>query len=62
MRTNGTGSMVALMQFFNVGVKTKAISQPLGATIIFMAIIVLSLGQFKSHHSTDRSLTLVDYV
>jgi hypothetical protein len=33
------------MQFFNVGVKTKAISQPLGATIIFMAIIVLSLGQ-----------------
>lgn len=37
-------SGVALMQFFNVGVKTKAISQPLGATIIFMAIIVLSLG------------------
>ena len=56
------GSVVALMQFFNVGVKTKAISQPLGATIIFMAIIVLSLGQFKSHHSTDRLLTFVDYV
>ena len=47
MRTNGMGYVVALMQFFNVGVKTKAISQPLGATIIFMAIIVLSLGQFN---------------
>lgn len=45
MRTNANGSGVALMQFFNVGAKTKAISQPLGATIIFMAIVVLSLGQ-----------------